>query len=57
MGYLYAHDYPDHYAAQQYLPDEMSDAVFYRPAESGYEKNIREYLHKVAEWKKDGRHS
>ncbi len=57
VGYLYAHDYPDHYAAQQYLPDEMADAVFYRPAESGYEKNIREYLHKVAEWKKDGRHS
>lgn len=48
LGYLYAHDYPDHYVKQQYLPDGMEGAVFYRPEEIGYEKNIRkhmEYLH------------
>ena len=43
-GYLYAHDYPNHYAAQQYLPDGMENQKFYCPTEMGYEKNIREHL-------------
>lgn len=43
-GYLYAHDYPNHYVKQQYLPDGMEGASFYRPAQSGYEKKIREHL-------------
>lgn len=44
IGYRYAHDYPNHYVAQQYLPDEIRDAVFYEPAELGYEKQIKEHL-------------
>ncbi len=43
-GYLYAHDYPNHYVKQQYLPDGMEDAHFYRPTDNGYEKHIRQYL-------------
>lgn len=43
-GYQYAHDYPNHYAAQQYLPDGMENEHFYQPTEMGYEKNIREHL-------------
>ena len=43
-GYLYAHDYPNHYVAQQYLPDGMENQKFYHPTEMGYEKNIREHL-------------
>lgn len=43
-GYLYAHDFPNHYVKQQYLPDGMEDAVFYRPTEIGYEKNIKEHM-------------
>ncbi len=54
--YKYAHSYPDHYAAQQYLPDELKDMVFYKPSENGYEKQISEYLRNVREWKKDGFH-
>ena len=30
-GYLYAHDFPDHYVKQQYLPDSLTDAKFYEP--------------------------
>lgn len=56
ISYKYAHSYPDHYAAQQYLPDELADRVFYEPSENGYEKQIREYLKNVREWKTDGRH-
>lgn len=55
-GYKYAHAYPDHFAAQQYLPAGLEDMVFYKPADNGYEKQIRAYLAQVAEWKKDGMH-
>ena len=29
IGYKYAHDYPNHYVEQQYLPDEIKNARFY----------------------------
>ena len=29
IGYKYAHDYPDHYVKQQYLPDELLGTTFY----------------------------
>ena len=48
-GYKYAHDYPNHYVDQQYLPDEIKDARFYEPGELGYEKQIRERLQKLRE--------
>ena len=44
LGYKYAHDYPGHYARQQYLPDELAGQVFFEPGENGYEKKIREYM-------------
>ena len=47
IGYKYAHDYPDHYVKQQYLPDELLGTTFYEPTENGYEKNIKEYLEKI----------
>lgn len=43
-GYLYAHDYPNHYVKQQYLPDGLTDCHFYQPTENGYEKKIKEHL-------------
>ena len=52
-GYKYAHDYPHHYAAQQYLPDALAHEVFYEPSENGYEQTIREYLDNVKKWKKE----
>lgn len=47
IGYKYAHDYPNHYVDQQYLPDELLGQTFYRPSENGYEQNIREYFNKI----------
>ncbi len=38
---------PNHYVEQQYLPDGLTGRKFYRPSENGYEKQIREYFHKV----------
>jgi len=48
VGYKYAHDYPEHYVKQQYLPDEIRDAKFYEPTDIGYEKSIKERLERFA---------
>ena len=49
IGYQYAHDYPNHYARQQYLPEEIKDARFYEPGDLGKEKQIKEWLQKLRE--------
>ena len=47
IGYKYAHDYPNHYVEQQYLPDAYKDMKFNEPTENGYEQTIREYFKKI----------
>lgn len=44
VGYLYAHDYPHHYVAQQYMPDSLVNTVYYSPTQEGYEKHIQEHM-------------
>jgi putative ATPase len=34
---------------QQYLPDGLTDQVFYEPADIGYEKQIRAHMKKIRE--------
>ena len=46
-GYLYAHDFPNHYVEQQYLPYELTGREFYRADGTGYEVKIREHLKKI----------
>ena len=43
-GYQYAHDYPNNYVDQQYLPDELIGHRFYFPGDNGYEKEIKAHL-------------
>lgn len=43
-GYRYAHDAPEGYVPQAYLPDVLRDARWYQPGESGYEKTVRERM-------------
>lgn len=40
-GYKYPHDYPENHVSQQYLPDELRTAVYYRPTANGREKDIQ----------------
>ena len=47
IGYKYAHDYPNHYVKQQYLPDEIRDAVFYEASDNGYEKTIKAHMKRI----------
>lgn len=44
IGYKYAHDYPEHYVQQQYLPDEIRGSRFYYPTQMGEEKRFSEWL-------------
>ena len=47
IGYKYAHDYKNHYARQQYLPDACKDIHFYNLSEQGYEKRLKEHLTRI----------
>ena len=46
-GYLYPHDYEEHYVKQQYLPDEIAGSVFYEPTRMGEEEKIRARLERL----------
>jgi len=39
-GYQYPHNFPGHYIAQQYLPDEAASNHFYTPSEQGREVEV-----------------
>ncbi|MBD9054923.1 MAG: replication-associated recombination protein A [Eubacterium ventriosum] len=49
IGYKYAHDYPNHYVRQQYLPDGLEDSRFYEPGDLGYEVEVKNYFKKIKE--------
>ncbi len=44
LGYVYPHDYEDHYYPQQYLPDALKDTRFYNPGELGHEAGAAKRL-------------
>ncbi|MBX4259253.1 replication-associated recombination protein A [Clostridium estertheticum] len=44
VGYLYPHSYEGNYVKQQYLPEELLEAGYYKPSENGYEKKIKDRL-------------
>ena len=49
IGYKYAHDYPNNYVEQQYMPYELNGKEFYSPSGNGYEVRIREHIRKLKE--------
>ncbi|MDE7346892.1 MAG: replication-associated recombination protein A [Muribaculaceae bacterium] len=42
--YMYAHDYKNHYAAQQYLPDGLAGARFWTPQHNPAETKLSAYM-------------
>ena len=46
-GYLYPHDYPNHYVRQQYLPDDLKNTTFYTPGPNKTEQAAAEYWKKI----------
>jgi putative ATPase len=53
-GYQYAHSVPEAYIPQDYLPDEIGDAVFYEPTAFGFEKEIAKRLEWWSKLKAEG---
>jgi len=51
-GYQHAHDYEEGVTDQDCLPPGLKGRVYYQPADSGYEKTIRERMERFAELRK-----
>jgi putative ATPase len=49
QSYQYAHDAPHAVAAQQYLPDELRGATYYRPTDHGAEAAVAARLRRIEE--------
>ena len=47
VGYKYAHNYPNHWVEQQYLPDAIKEMRFYEPNDIGHEQAFKEYFRKI----------
>lgn len=43
QGYEYPHDYPNHWISQQYLPDQLVGATYYRYGENKMEQAAKQY--------------
>ena len=43
-NYKYSHDFPHHFAEQQFLPDDIDGTIFYSPADNPAEKSFLEKL-------------
>lgn len=43
-GYKYAHDYPNHFVKQQFLPDELQGKKFWQPQGSPQEQKMAEWM-------------
>ena len=49
QGYLYPHDYPDHYVKQQYLPDEIRDRKYYQYGDNKTEQSAARFWAPIKE--------
>ncbi len=51
LGYKYAHDFPNHYVEQQYLPDELVGRKYYELSDNGEEAELKKWLKYIKERK------
>jgi putative ATPase len=47
QNYIYPHDYPSHYAPQQYLPDSIADAKYYEYGDNKAEQAAKRYWEEI----------
>jgi putative ATPase len=43
QGYLYPHDYPNHWVSQQYLPDDLAGTIYYEYGPNKLEQAAKQY--------------
>jgi putative ATPase len=48
-GYVYDHDTPEGFSGQDHFPEDMDEETYYRPADRGFEREIRKRL---ASWRR-----
>jgi putative ATPase len=53
-GYLYPHQFPQHFVPQQYLPSNLQGSHFYKPSNQGYEAQIAARLEKWRSAQQEG---
>jgi putative ATPase len=46
-GYAYAHDFPNHFVKQQYMPDTLKGCSFYLPASNPKELQTKQLLQQL----------
>jgi len=56
-GYRYAHDVPDAYLPQKYLPDVLEGSTFYEPGTFGFERDIAKRMTWWAELRERARNA
>lgn len=52
-GYKYAHDFPNHFADQQYLPDALVGTRFWMPQSNLAENKLATYMQQLRQYSKD----
>lgn len=54
--YIYAHDTEEKLTKMQCLPEALTGRRYYQPTEQGKEKQVRERLEQILEWKQEEEH-
>ena len=54
-GYVYPHDYPNHYVAQEYLPTDLRGKQYYQYGENKTEQAALAYARMIRENAKKGK--
>lgn len=47
QGYIYPHDFPNHWVAQQYLPDALAGKKYYEYGSNRFEQEAKSYWDKI----------
>lgn len=47
VGYLYPHDFPNHWVPQEYLPEAVRKEIFYRNSHMGHETEQADYQNRI----------
>lgn len=48
VGYKYAHDYPNHFVPQQYLPDKIKNVSLFEMSDVAYEGKLKKYYDMIS---------
>jgi putative ATPase len=46
-GYLWAHQFPNHWVPQQYLPDDLLGRKYYEPGDNAFEQQFKNYWNSI----------